>query len=236
MTLPVAILAGGLATRLQPVIEQIPKALIDVAGKPFIVRQLELLRRHGLKRAVLCVGHLGEMVRDAVRDGSQWGMDISVVSDGLSLLGTGGAVRNARHLLGDQFFVLYGDTYLDCDYATIERAFLASGKLGLMTVLHNNNQWDRSNVFFQEGKIYLYDKQNAVPEMQHIDYGLGAFSARVFDAYPANEVIDLAEVYQELLRRHELAGFEVLQRFYEIGSPAGLEETRRYFMDRERTE
>jgi N-acetyl-alpha-D-muramate 1-phosphate uridylyltransferase len=236
MTLPVAILAGGLATRLRPITEQIPKALIDVAGKPFIVRQLELLRQHGLKRAVLCVGYLGEMVRDAVRDGSQWGMDIAYVSDGEKLLGTGGAVRNALHILGDRFFVLYGDSYLDCDYAAIERAFLASGKLGMMTVLHNNNQWDRSNVLFREGKICLYDKQNAVLEMQHIDYGFSAFSARVFEDYPSHMVIDLADVYQELLRRNELAGFEVIQRFYEIGSLAGLEETRRYFRDRERTE
>jgi len=234
MKLPVAILAGGLATRLRPLTEQTPKALIDVGGRPFIMRQLDLLRGHGAERVVLCVGHLGEMVQAAVGDGSAWGIDVRYIFDGGSLLGTGGAIRNALPLLGDSFFVLYGDSYLDCDYGAVERAFLSGGKPALMTVLRNEDRWDRSNVVFRDGRIVTYDKRDRTADMHHIDYGLGAFRAEVFAAYPAGAAIDLAAVYQDLVRRGALAGFEVAERFYEIGSPEGLEETRRYFAHRER--
>jgi len=234
MTLPLAILAGGLATRLRPLTETVPKALVDVAGKPFVVRQIDLLRSHGLKHIVLCLGYLGEMVQAVVGDGSQWGVEVKCVFDGDKLLGTGGALRNALPVLGERFFVMYGDAYLDCDYAAVEEAFIARGKLGLMTVLKNNNQWDSSNVLFRNGRILVYDKRNLVPEMVHIDYGLGVLNARVFDAYPADTALDLAGIYQDLIARGELTGFEVDKRFYEIGSPKGLEETREYFINKER--
>src|SRR5512136_2430029 len=144
MNLPVAILAGGLATRLRPLTERVPKALIDVAGKPFAEHQLDLLSQHGVKQIVWCLGYLGEMVQEALGDGSQWGLRLHYVSDGPKLLGTGGALKRAMHLLGDAFLVLYGDSYLECDYAAIEETFLSSGRLGLMTVIHNENRWDRS--------------------------------------------------------------------------------------------
>ena len=234
MSLTVAILAGGVATRLRPLTKRIPKALVDIAGKPFVEHQLELLRRHGLNRVVLCVGYLGKMVEAALGDGSRWDMDIKYVFDGKILLGTGGALRKALPLLGENFLVVYGDSYLDCDYAAVEKSFVASGKLGLMTVFRNADQWDRSNILFTKGRIVRYDKQHSTPDMQYIDYGLGALQSKVFDAYPPDTVIDLAAIYQDLLARDELAGFEVTQRFYEIGSPVGLDETRRYFLQRSR--
>ncbi len=228
MSLPVAILAGGLAARLRPLTERIPKSLVEVAGKPFAVHQLELLRRHGLTDVVFCVGYLGEQVQAALGDGHRWGMNLQYVFDGPTLLGTGGALRRALPWLGEAFFVMYGDSYLDCNYTAVEHSFRASGKLGLMTVFHNANQWDRSNVLYVERQILRYDKRNPTPDMQHIDYGVGAFRAQAFDAYPEGQSLDLATVYQHLLAQGQLAGFEVAQRFYEIGSPAGLEETQRY--------
>jgi len=228
VTLPVAILAGGLATRLGPVSGKVPKVLLEVAGRPFAEHQLALLRRHGISRAVFCVGHLGERVQDALGDGGRFGMELAYSFDGPLLLGTGGALRNAVPLLGDTFLVVYGDTYLDCDYAGAERAFLASGKLGLMTVFRNAGRWDASNVVYRDGRIVRYDKRDRTPDMEHIDYGLGALRAASFDPYPSGPPLDLETVYQDLLRGGELAAFEVSKRFYEIGSPAGLEETRRY--------
>ena len=233
MTLPVAILAGGLATRLRPLTEKIPKVLLEVAGKPFAVHQLELLRSHGLTRVVFCVGHMGEMVQAALGDGRNWGMNISYSFDGPTLLNTGGALRRALPLLEKAFFVIYGDSYLECDYASVEQAFWNSRRLGLMTVFHNAEQWDRSNVLFRGGHIERYDKVNRVPEMQHIDYGLGVLQAHVFDVYPLGTPFELATIYQHLLTRDQLAAFEVTRRFYEIGSPAGLEETRQYLATRE---
>ncbi len=228
MTLPVAILAGGLATRLGPLTAARPKSLLDVAGQPFAVHQLELLRRHGLREVVFCLGHLGEQVEAALGDGAAWGLRLRYSYDGPRLLGTGGALRRALPLLGEAFFVLYGDSYLDCDYAAVAAAFRASGALGLMTVFRNDGQWDRSNVHFAEGRIWRYDKHSQTPAMRHIDYGLGALRAEAFAAYPPDEPLDLASIYQDLLGRGQLAAYEVTQRFYEIGSAAGLEETRRF--------
>ncbi len=229
MSLPVAILAGGLATRLRPLTAQVPKVLLEVAGKPFAVHQIELLQRHGFTEIVFCVGYLGEQVQLSLGNGHRWGVNLHYAFDVPAPLGTGGALRKALPQLGEAFLVMYGDTYLPCDFAAVERAFLASGKLGLMTVLLNDDLWDRSNVLFQEGQIVRYDKQQRFPGMRHIDYGLGALRARAFDAYQDGVFIDLATVYQDLQARDQLAGLEVTQRFYEIGSYAGLQETRQYF-------
>lgn len=226
MSLPVAILAGGLATRLQPVTERIPKSLVDVAGQPFAVHQIQLLRRHGLTDILFLVGHLGELIAEALGDGHQWGVRLRYLHDGARPLGTGGALLRALPELGDPFFVLYGDSYLECDYGAVEDAFAANGRRGLMTVLRNDDQWDRSNVRFSDGRILCYDKQGRTPEMRHIDYGLGVFRKAAFDGSPEGTAFDLAAVYQDLLARDDLAGFQVPSRFYEIGSLSGLEETR----------
>jgi len=224
--MPVALLAGGVATRLGPITQSIPKALVDVAGRPFIAHQLELLRAAGIRRVVLCVAHLAEQIEAVVDDGRGFGVEVAYSNDGGTRLGTGGALRRALPLLGDRFFVLYGDSYLRCDYAAIGGAFAASGKLGLMTVYRNDGQFDRSNVSFRDGRILRYDKTPGLPDMTHIDYGLGALAAGALADRPDGP-LDLAVVYQDLLARDELAGYEVHERFSEVGSPAGLEDTRR---------
>jgi NDP-sugar pyrophosphorylase family protein len=228
MTLPVAILAGGLATRLGAAALDVPKSLLDVGGRPFAEHQLELLRRNGVREVVFCCGHLGEMIREALGDGSSAGMTIRYSFDGPKLLGTGGALRKALPFLGPEFFVLYGDSYLDCDYIAVERAWRESHKPGLMTVFRNSDRWDRSNVLFRNGNIEIYDKVARASGMKHIDYGLGILRAEIVARYPEDAVLDLATIYQDLVAQRQLAGFETEQRFYEIGSPAGLEETRNY--------
>lgn len=228
MSLPVAILAGGVATRLGPLAKDTPKALIEVAGRPFAAHQLELLKKNGIERVVFCVGHLGDRIKSALGDGSDFGLKAIYVFDGPKLLGTGGALRQALPWLGQSFFVLYGDSYLDCDYAEIEAHFTASGKPGLMTLFHNKNRWDRSNVVFRQGIICRYDKTHSTPEMEYIDYGLGIFRREVLESYPEGTTLDLEAVYQDLIERGLLAGFVAPQRFYEIGSLQGLEEIRRH--------
>lgn len=228
MTLPVAILAGGLATRLRPRTEQIPKALLPVAGRPFVEHQLALLRRQGYTEVVVCAGYLGEMLERHLGDGARWGMKIRFSFDGAQLLGTGGALRRALPKLGAAFFVLYGDSYLPCDFRAVEKAFASSGLPALMTVFHNQGRWDTSNVVFRDGRILRYDKRDRSAEMQHIDYGLGALSSAALERYPEGAALDLAEVYVELAAQERLAGLEVSQRFYEIGSAAGLAETERF--------
>ena len=221
---PCAILCGGLATRLRPVTETIPKALIPIQGQPFIHHQLTLLRSRGVSDVVLCAGYLGEMIRGVAGDGSNYGLRVSYSFDGPTLLGTGGAIRRALPALGEKFFVLYGDSYLECDYRAIADSFLRSDKQGLMTIFRNQGEYDTSNVEVKDGMIVRYDKRERTPSMRHIDYGLGLFQRSVFAGSHPDQVEDLAQVYQRLLKVGELASFEVPERFYEIGSLAGIQD------------
>lgn len=222
---PLALLTGGLATRLRPHTLRVPKAMIEVAGVPFIAHQLRLLRREGVARVVLCVGYLGEQIEAFVKDGSQFGVAVDYCYDGASLLGTGGALRKALPLLGPEFLVMYGDSWLDTPFAPIVAAFRESGKLALMTVFRNAGQWDVSNIWYESGAIRRYDKRERVPQMQHIDWGLSVVDAALLARQPADTAFDLAAVFSDLARRDELAGYEIATRFYEIGSVEGWRET-----------
>jgi NDP-sugar pyrophosphorylase family protein len=221
---PAAILAGGLATRLRPITETIPKALVEVAGEPFLSHQLRLLHSEGVRKIVLCVGYRGEMIEEEFGDGGSFGVELRYSYDGPKLLGTGGAIKKALPLLGGRFLVLYGDSYLPIDYTAPARAFVQSEKLGLMTVFKNENRWEPSNVWFEADEIKQYDKHNLRPEMKHIDYGLGFLRSHALAHRPEGVAFDLADLYQDLVRQKQLAGYEVDQRFYEIGSPQGLAE------------
>ncbi len=225
---PVAILAGGLATRLRPMTETLPKALVDIDGEPFIVHQLRLLRDREISQVVLCVGYLADQIVKVVGNGSQLGIQVAFSYDGPALLGTAGAVQQALPKLGDSFFVLYGDSYLECDYGQVQAAFEASGKPALMTIYRNEGQWDTSNVEFAEGRIVAYDKRRRTPRMRYIDYGLGVFNRSAFDRVAPHKPYDLEKLYQDLIRQDRLAAFQATERFYEVGSPEGIAELRQY--------
>jgi len=231
--LSVAILSGGLATRLHPITLSIPKSLVDVAGKPFIVRQLSYLRKQGISHVVLCLGNLGDMIRDVVGSGENFGLKVSYSIDGPNLLGTGGALAKASSLLDDEFFVLYGDSFLPVNFSMVQEAYQKSKKPAMMTVLKNQNQWDKSNVLFLNGQLIEYNKRAPRPEMIYVDYGLGVVAASVLKKRPVGQSFDLADVYQDLSLQGQLAGLEVHERFYEIGSHAGLKETEDYFLSKE---
>jgi N-acetyl-alpha-D-muramate 1-phosphate uridylyltransferase len=234
--LQVIILAGGLGTRLNDLTKERPKPLVEVAGEPFLAHQLRLLASNGCRRVVLSIGYRGEMIEQFVGDGSAFGLDeVHYVYDGPVLLGTAGAIRAALPLLDPEFFVLYGDSYLDCDYRAVAKSFLASGKLALMTVYRNEGLFDSSNVEFADGNLIVYSKTEKSDRMKHIDYGLGAFRREVFEALPAGERFDLATLYGDLLRQNQLAAFEITERFYEIGSREGIADLEGYLMTRSRT-
>ena len=225
---PVVILAGGLATRLRPATETIPKSLITINGEPFIDHQLRLLQQQGIREVVLCVGYLGEMVEKHVGDGSRFGLRVQYAYDGPTLLGTGGAIKNASPLLDESFFVLYGDSFLTASYKDVQNTFNKESKQGLMTVFHNAGQWDTSNIEFNNGKLIRYDKVNRHPGMQYIDYGLGILTKQALSLIKDDESYDLATLYQTLLKNDQLAAHEVSSRFYEVGSFAGIEELEYY--------
>lgn len=231
---PIAILAGGLATRLRPVTETIPKALVEVAGKPFIFHQLKYIRDQGITDAVICIGYHGSMIRDAVGSGKDFDLKVSYSDDGPRLLGTGGALKKAIYLLGEKFFILYGDSYLPINFFSVQEYYEKCNKKALITILKNQNLWDKSNVIYRDGSLIEYNKRISRVGMNYIDYGLGIITASVLEDYPLDQSFELSDAYHKLSLQGNLAGFEIHERFYEIGSHAGLKETEEYFRNRER--
>jgi NDP-sugar pyrophosphorylase family protein len=230
VTLPVAILAGGLAMRIRPLTEKTPKSLLDIAGRPFIDHQLSLLRKNGMQKIVLCLGFLGEQVEAFVGNGTRWELEVTYSYDGPSLAGTGGAIKKALPLLGKDFFVMYGDSYLPIDYKAVERAYREASMPALMTVYKNEGRWDSSNVVFIPsdkanccGTVKFYSKEECVPGMDYIDYGLSCFSADIFSSEKKSS-FDIADLYSKLINDCKLAAFEVKERFYEVGSFEGIKD------------
>ena len=215
---------------MRPLTETVPKALIPVAGRPFIDHQLDWLAAHGVTDVVLSIGYLGGALRTHVGDGAAYGLRIRVVDEGPNLRGTAGAVRLAfdEGVLDERFLLTYGDSFLPIDFAAVFRAFAASGAPALMTVFRNQGRWDTSNVIFDGRMVTLYDKQRRTRpagDFAFIDYGLTALTRQtVADGVPTGVKADLADLFHRLSLRGELAGFESGERFYEIGSPAGLED------------
>lgn len=220
------ILAGGLGTRMYPATETVPKALLPVAGEPFATHQLELLRRGGVDEVVYCIGHLGGPVRDFVGDGSRFGLRARYVDEGEQLQGTAGALRLALDagVLDDDFLVLYGDSYLPIDLRPVRAAFTSAAQPALMTVFHNSGRWVASNVEFDGHHVTLYDKTRPTPAMEWVDYGVSVMTRSVVAEIPAGPPADLSDLFHQLSRAGRLAGLEVAERFYEIGSPDGLRE------------
>tara|TARA_B110000438_G_C15808006_1_gene648328 strand:- start:680 stop:1384 length:705 start_codon:yes stop_codon:yes gene_type:complete len=231
MTYPVAILAGGLATRMKPITESTPKSLIVVDGEPFIAKQLKYLKTQKVTQVVICTGHMGKKIQDVVGDGSLFGLQVHYSWDGTKLLGTGGALKKAQPLLGDKFFVIYGDSYLPIKFSSVEKAFSSSKKKALMVILENRDQWDKSNVLYQDGKLLAYNKHTNSRDMLFIDYGLAILRSDVFSDYNHSCPFGLETIYEQLARDRELEGFISYERFYEIGSHKGLVETEQYFKE-----
>jgi NDP-sugar pyrophosphorylase family protein len=213
-----------MATRMRPLTEKIPKSMLDVAGEPFIAHQLRLFRRKGISRVVICAGYLGEMMEEFIGNGSRFGLSVSYSFDGAPLLGTGGALLKARPQLDETFMVTYGDSWLDTDYAAVADRFAQAGEKALMTVFRNADAWDSSNVEFDGARIVAYSKREKTPRMQFIDWGLGMIGPGAFAGWEKMECFDLADLYGRLVEEGELMGYEVKERFYEIGSHAGLAE------------
>ena len=223
---PVAVLAGGLGTRMaRRTGPRLPKALLEVAGRPFIDVKLAQLAAEGVTRVVLLLGHGAEAIAVHVGDGATYGLHLEIVPDGEVLLGTGGAVRRGLPDLGEVFWVTYGDTYLTVPMAEVEEVFRRSGRQGLMTVFRNCDAWDSSNVALREGLVAEYRKGAAPGTYEYIDYGMSILTAGAFAPFPPGTPFDLARVLQSLIAAGELAAFEVEERFYEIGSEAGYQAT-----------
>jgi len=220
--LTVAILAGGFATRVRPLTETIPKSMIEICGQPFVHWQMRQLAKAGFTEVIFCVAYKAEAIIDFLGDGSNYGIRVRYSHDGPNQLGTGGAIVKALPLLGEKFLVIYGDSYLPTDYSKIIKVYYESNKPALMTVFANHGRFDASNVEFTNGELRRYQKGINSPEMTHIDYGLTCFDESVFSEYSPTLTLDLAEICTHLASQNLLAGYEVRERFYEIGSHKGI--------------
>ncbi len=220
------VLAGGLGTRMRPFTETCPKTLLPVRGRPFAWHQLQWLAAQGVTEVVYSIGHHGDLIRRFWAAHTPPVPCMRFVDEGERLRGTAGALRLARDqgVLDESFFVIYGDSFLPVEFGPVWRAFQASGQPALMTVLHNEGRWGRGNAIYQPGRVVLYDKA-AAPGLQYIDYGLSCFRRDAFDDLTQ---ADLADVFHHLSLQGRLAGFQVHERFYEIGSPAGLRDFEQY--------
>ena len=232
MTIPVAILAGGLGKRLGKKTLNKAKVLINVAGTPFISRQLNYLSDQGIKDIVICVGYLGNQIKNYIGNGSKYNLNVSYSDDSDRLLGTGGSIKKACQILGEHFFILYGDSFLPVNFSLVEKAYFQEKKPALMTVLKNKERWDKSNAYFKD-KCVKYNKKKPQKNMDYIDYGLNIVKNSIFSDFPSNEVFDLADVFENLSNKSLLAGFEIHDRFYEIGSIKGLNDTIEFFKKKE---
>lgn len=232
MKLPLVILAGGLGSRLGEKTKDIPKALIDVAGQPFIFRQLNYLKDQGFKKIVICTAYRGNQIKEYVGNGSKFSLNISYSDDGEEMLGTGGSVKKASNMFDKNFFILYGDSFLPIDFSLVESAFNKENKPALMTVLKNTKKLDKSNAYFNN-KIVHYNKRNPDKMMDYIDYGLTVVDKSIFTKFPTKKNFDLADVFEDLSKRNQLAGIEISVRFYEIGSINGLRDTIEFFKKEE---
>jgi len=229
--LPVAILAGGLATRIRPITNDVPKSMIDINGQPFLEWQLQLLEKNNCEAVVLCVSHKAQIIEDFVKNRSKSQMEIQFSWDGEKQLGTGGALAKAMKKLGPTFLVLYGDSYLPLNYEEVASYFIKSNKLGLMTVMENELGLEQSNAIFQNGHVSKYSKHFPEKAMKYIDFGLGAFRADSFKDLTLNEPTDLSVIQADLATRNELIGFEVKERYYEVGSFQGIVDFQKYVED-----
>ena len=221
------ILAGGLGTRMLPRTERVPKLLLPVAGRPFAAWLLERLAAAGFDEALLCVAHLGAMIRAAVGDGRAFGITARYADEGPSLLGTAGALRRALADLAPTFLVTYGDSYLPFDYAApLADLDAHPAAQGTMAVFKNDDRWDRSNTTIEGERVVRYQKRarDAAPDpaVDHIDYGATALRREVIAGLPAGTAIGLDAVQRDLAAQGALRALLAPRRFFEIGSPAGL--------------
>lgn len=225
---PVLILAGGLGTRISKKYPNLPKFLIPICDEPFGVHQLRQLKRMGFENIIICIGHQGQLIQQSIGNGYRFGLSIKYSTDNQAgLLGTGGAIQNALHSTINDFGVIYGDSYLDFDAFDAYEKFKSRGKKGLMTVLHNKNQGDKSNIIINNNDVSYYSKSNPLKIMEYIDYGFSYFSKSAFENQ-ALPPYDLSQVFKELIKQNQLSAYEVQKKFYEVGSLSGISEFRDY--------
>jgi NDP-sugar pyrophosphorylase family protein len=211
--LKVAVLAGGRGTRLGPLTRDLPKPMIPIGGRPFLERVIESFAERGLRDFALLIGYRGEVIEKHFGDGRRLAVRI-VYSREREPLGTGGAVREARHLLGDRFLLTYGDVYRRFDYDRFVRAHDEP-------CLAVFRRMSVGNCEIEGDRVIRFDKR--APELPYIDAGFCLMPASTIDLLPANSACSFEEtVFPRLAEERRLACEVVDQNFFGIGTPEEL--------------
>jgi len=228
----IVILCGGLATRLGKLTKNIPKSMIDIQGKPFLEYQINNIKKYDIKDIILCVGHLSERIEQYFGNGSKFGVNIQYNYDGDKPLGPIGALKNAESLLNDEFFIMYGDSYLAVDFKKVYNFFMKHNKPACMVVYKNKDKYDKSNLIIKDNIAVGYGDKDRNKDMVYIDYGTSILNKKTLGLVPKNTMFSTGAFFSKLIKRNELLTFEVTERFYHIGNPEALEEFRRYIKQR----
>ena len=224
----VVVLAGGLATRLGSLTDRSPKSMVDIDGHPFIAYQLSMLKRFGVNKVLLCVGHMGNQIQEFVGDGSRFGLEVSYSDEGLHLLGTAGALKNAEPRLENEFALVYGDSYFTLPISTIWDKFLKSKSPAMMVVLKNKGKYGPSNCEVKSGLVTKYAKGSKTQSFEYIDFGLVCMKRSLLSSIPGGTKTDMSVIFSSLVGKKKLVAHEVFQRFYEVGSVQGIADFAEY--------
>lgn len=223
------ILAGGLGTRLRPLTYDIPKPMVPLGDRPFLERQIALLKARGIDEVLLLIGYLGEMIEDHFGDGSKFGMPISYVKEAAPM-GTGGALMGAWESLRDDFLILYGDSWLDIDYLKLRRTLLEGPFSAVLVAYDNKEHTDVKNnlALGEDGRVILYQKDGVDPRLSHVEAGVTALRKSALEAMPRDQAFGLeGTLFPGLIKDGRLGSLSTQTRFYDIGTPSRLAELRR---------
>lgn len=236
------ILAGGPGRRMRPLSSVVPNPLVRVDGRPFLAHQLDIVRANGIRRVVLCVGHLAGKVQGYFRDGSAFGIEIVYSDDGQHLLGTAGALRKARRLLDEAFFVMYGDTYTVVQYPRIWSYFQRFNRLGLVVLNHAGGADDlpvctvrgglvtRCAADAESRRLRALARTARGPDAPAVflDTGLSVLRREALALVPPRRHTDLPTLFNTLAGRGQLLALRTDSLTHSIASQAGLSEFRHY--------
>ncbi|MFC1985400.1 sugar phosphate nucleotidyltransferase [Chloroflexota bacterium] len=218
------ILAGGLGTRLRPLTDRVPKVMVSVGGRPFLLHLIELLKRQGVDDIILCIGYLGHYIKEFFSSGKGFGIRIRYSEEKRSLLGTAGALKQAESLLDNHFLVINGDTYLPIDYRPAEAFFLKQNIKAVMIVYDNKDDTGvKNNVELDNSMVTRYDKESADSSLRYVETGALIIKREALALIQGEHPISLETgLYPSLIRQKELIAYVTQQRFYDMGRPDQL--------------
>ena len=217
------ILSGGKGTRVKKYTKKIPKCLIEINGKPFLYHQLEYLKKNNIKNVIVSVNYLGGKISSYLKKNIDF-INTKIVNDGKRPLGTGGAIIKSLRFLKKNFYIIYGDSYLNFNLKKLAK----KKNLATMAIFRNNNKYDKSNIELKKlGKIF-YHKNNENKKLKYIDYGVSYVNKRIFKEIKKNIKFNLPDFFDEISKRNMLSGYKVIKRFYEIGSYNGIKDLKNY--------